>query len=173
MERIERTSDEADLSAQEAPPRQGARLSGPDEDDGRPPHPRRSTGSRTQAPHGLTGRGTASPRLVMLSSPRDFATIQDRGTSRSHPLLVARFLRNERDDTRFGLATGRRLGNAVVRNRARRRLREALRSKAGSIQPGWDVLIVARPALVTSEYRTIVEALDRLLGRAGILGEKG
>jgi len=109
----------------------------------------------------------------MLSSPRDFATIQERGTSRSHPLLVARFLRNERGETRFGLATGRRLGGAVVRNRVRRRLREALRSMAASIEPGWDVLIVARPDLVSSDYKAIVEALERLLGRAGILGENG
>jgi ribonuclease P protein component len=108
----------------------------------------------------------------MLSNPRDFATIQERGTSRSHPLLVARFLKNDREETRFGLATGRRLGGAVVRNRVRRRLREGLRSMAASFQPGWDILIVARPALVTADYKAIVEALDRLLGRAGVLGDK-
>jgi ribonuclease P protein component len=78
----------------------------------------------------------------MLSRPQDFAALQA-GTVRSHPLLTARFLRTDLETTRFGLATGRKLGSAVVRNRVRRRLREGLRAMAPSFQPGWDVLIIA------------------------------
>ena len=74
------------------------------------------------------------------------------------------------ETTRFGLATGRKLGGAVVRNRVRRRLREVLRAMAPSFQPGWDVLIVARPAIVEADHRTLVDALRRLLQRGGVLG---
>ena len=106
----------------------------------------------------------------MLSSPQDFAAIQGAGTTRSHALLSARFLRTDLETTRFGLSTGRQLGGAVVRNRVRRRLREALRVMAPSFQPGWDVLIIARPALVTADHDALVTALRRLLGRGGVLG---
>jgi ribonuclease P protein component len=110
------------------------------------------------------------PRLVMLSRPQDFAAFQEGGTSRSHPLLSARFRRTDLETTRFGLSTGRALGGAVVRNRVRRRLREALRAMAPSFQPGWDVLIIARPAIVEADQETLVGALRRTLVKGGALG---
>ena len=106
----------------------------------------------------------------MLSRPKDFAAVQGSGTSRSNTLLTARFLRTDLESTRFGLSTGRKLGGAVVRNRVRRRLREALRVMAPSFQPGWDVLIIARPAIVDADHATLVGALSRLLHRGGVLG---
>ncbi len=106
----------------------------------------------------------------MLTSPMDFAALQAGGTTRSHPLMIAKVRRTDLSDVRFGLSTGRPLGNAVVRNRVRRRLREALRVMAPSFQPGWDVLIIARPALVAADHAALVEALERLLRKAGVLG---
>jgi ribonuclease P protein component len=106
----------------------------------------------------------------MLSRPQDFAALQGTGTSRSHPLFSARFLRTDLETTRFGLSTGRKLGGAVVRNRVRRRLREALRAMAPSFQPGWDVLIIVRPAIVDVDHEALVGALRRLLQRGGVLG---
>jgi ribonuclease P protein component len=106
----------------------------------------------------------------MLSRPQEFAAFQGAGTTRSHPLLTARFLRTELGTTRFGLATGRKLGNAVVRNRVRRRLREVLRVMAPSFQPGWDVLIIARPAIVDADHDALVGAVRRTLVRGGVLG---
>ena len=170
-ERIARSPDEADLSAQEAPSREGARLSCPHADPWGPTRHRRSTGSWSEAADGLTdGRGTQPPRLVMLSRPQDFAAVQGSGTSRSHPLFSARFLRTDLETTRFGLSTGRKLGGAVVRNRVRRRLRETLRVMAPSFQPGWDVLIIARPAIVGADQEALAGALRRLLQRGGVLG---
>ena len=89
---------------------------------------------------------------------------------RSHPLLAVRVARTDLETTRFGLATSRALGSAVVRNRIRRRLREALRVMAPSFQPGWDVLIIARPALVDADHVALATTLRRLLGRGGVLG---
>ena len=53
----------------------------------------------------------------------------------------------------------------MVRNRVRRRLREALRVMAPAFQPGWDVLIIARPALVAADHDALVGALRRVLRR--------
>ena len=172
MERISYSpDDEADLPAQKAPSREGARISRPDANRRRPTRDRSPTGSRSEAADGLTnGRGNNPPRLVMLSRPQDFAALQGAGTIRSHPLFSARFLRTDLETTRFGLSTGRKLGGAVVRNRVRRRLREVLRAMAPSFQPGWDVLIIARPAIIESDHEALVGALRRLLQRGGVLG---
>jgi len=106
----------------------------------------------------------------MLSRPQDFAAFQGSGTTRSHQLLTARFRRTDLETTRFGLSTGRALGGAVVRNRVRRRIREALRVMAPSFQPGWDVLIIARPGIVDADHDTLVAAQRRVLVRGGVLG---
>ena len=106
----------------------------------------------------------------MLSRPQDFAAIQGAGTTRSHHYFTVRFLRTDLETTRFGLSTGRRLGGAVVRNRVRRRLREVLRVMAPSFQPGWDVLIIARPSIVGADHDALVGALHRVLRSGGVLG---
>jgi ribonuclease P protein component len=105
----------------------------------------------------------------MLSSPEDFASLQGQGAVRSNPLLVVRIRRTDLEETRFGLSTGRKLGGAVVRNKVRRRLREILRVMAPSFQPGWDVLIIARPPVVAADYRALTGALHNLLRRGGVL----
>ena len=106
----------------------------------------------------------------MLSRPGAFARLAEGSVTRTHPLLVGRFARTDLDQTRFGLATGKRLGGAVVRNRVRRRIREALRVMAPSFQPGWDVLIIARPALVAADHDALVGALNRVLQAGGVVG---
>jgi len=106
----------------------------------------------------------------MLSRPGDFARLTERSDAKTHPLLVGRFVRTDLDQIRFGFATGKRLGGAVVRNRARRRIREELRAMAPSFQPGWDVLIIARPALLEADHDALVGALRRVLRSGGVLG---
>jgi ribonuclease P protein component len=108
----------------------------------------------------------------MLTRPRDFEALQERGAIRSNALLAARTLRTEHGATRFGLATGRTLGSAVVRNRVRRRLREAIRSMLPSLRPGWDVLLIARPAIVGADHQAVIQALRRLLAKGGVLDEE-
>ena len=172
MERIARHLDEADVPAQEAASREGARLPRPDEDLRGAEGARSAASARAQAADDglIRERGQDPPRLVMITRPRDFATLQSEGAVRAHPLLLARFVRTDLGTTRFGLAAGRKLGGAVVRNRVRRRLREALRVMAPSFQPGWDVLIIARPALVEADHDALVGALRRVLRRGGVLG---
>ena len=163
--------DEADLSAKEAASRQGTRLPCPDEEPRGTPGTGRPPRSRPQEANGLTtDRGHNPPRLVMLSRPEDFAALQGEGTVRSHPLLVVRIRRTGLVETRFGISTGRKLGGAVVRNRVRRRLRESLRAMAPSFQPGWDVLIIARPPVISADFQALAGALQNLLRRGGVLG---
>lgn len=108
------------------------------------------------------------PALPMLRRRADFEAIGRDGTARSTPTLVLRSLRTDRTETRFGLSTPRTLGGAVQRNRVRRRLRELVRARTERIGPGWDLLVIARPAAASASQAELGEAMDALLRRSGI-----
>jgi ribonuclease P protein component len=64
---------------------------------------------------------------------------------------------------------GKRVGKAVVRNRARRRVREAVRLVYGQIAPGWDLVFVLRsPDLALIEFVQVQALVEQLLRRAGV-----
>jgi ribonuclease P protein component len=105
--------------------------------------------------------------LEMLRSKRDFAALQEHSRSRAHPLLVVRYRRNGLDHDRFGISTGKRLGGAVVRNRIRRRIREALPRTERQGPPGWDILVVLRQPSSVASYRELADALQRTIGPIG------
>jgi ribonuclease P protein component len=68
----------------------------------------------------------------------------------------------------IGLTVTRKIGGAVVRNRARRRLREALRLiLPGPALPGHDYVVVARPAALTCPFALLQEELAGALEQMG------
>jgi ribonuclease P protein component len=161
---------EEDVSAQEALAEARARLHGPHGDEGRSPRARSSSSQGAQAAHRLTAEPAARemPALPMLRRRADFEAIGRQGSARSTPLLVLRSLRTGRAETRIGLSTPRTLGGAVQRNRVRRRLRSSLRERIGRIGPGWDLLLIARPAAGDASQAELGAAIDALLARSDI-----
>lgn len=74
--------------------------------------------------------------------------------------------RNELAVSRFGFVVSRRIGKAAVRNRVKRRLREAVRHHLHEVPPGWDVVVLARAPIVEARFSEIENALAQLLARA-------
>ena len=72
---------------------------------------------------------------------------------------------------RVGITTGKKLGHAVVRNRARRRLREVYRLNESLFKPGFDIVVVARHKCVTADFQKLTKAYLSLAQKAGILLE--
>jgi ribonuclease P protein component len=58
---------------------------------------------------------------------------------------------------RFGFTVTRQMGNAVVRNRIKRRLREAVRTTGNLAAPGFDYVIIARTEALNCDYRRLVD----------------
>jgi ribonuclease P protein component len=71
--------------------------------------------------------------------------------------------------TRIGVVAGKSVGGAVVRNRAKRLLREAVRAYGAQLTPGWDVMLIARAPLAKVKLPETQAALGGLLKRAGLL----
>ncbi|MEY3494656.1 MAG: ribonuclease P protein component [Candidatus Limnocylindrus sp.] len=87
------------------------------------------------------------------------------------PLLGIRFVVRETSDPtlRIGIAAGKKIGGAVVRNRIRRRLKAIARDLAPSVKPGTDLLIGVRaPASVASSAQ-LRAALTECLRRGKLL----
>jgi ribonuclease P protein component len=63
---------------------------------------------------------------------------------------------------------GRVVGKAVQRNRAKRRLREAVRADLPNLADGWDLVFTARPALVVAPFVQVRDAVRQVLQRAQV-----
>lgn len=68
---------------------------------------------------------------------------------------------------RVAYAIGKRAGNAVARNRLRRRLRAAMRDQAALLEPGSAYLVSAEPHAATMSYVALCEAVGRALSSDG------
>ena len=108
-------------------------------------------------------------RRFRLRRSQDLERARRSGKSYSHPLLVLVACRNEQDRIRVGVVAGRAVGSAVRRNRGKRLLRAAMQNVVGAIVPGWDVVLIARAALVESSCAEVQEALAVLLRRAELV----
>ena len=83
-----------------------------------------------------------------------------------HSMFALRARPNGLDEFRVAVAAPRSLGGAVVRNRSRRRLRDAFRAAIGELESaaGFDVLIVARPPTATAAFAELRKAASVILG---------
>lgn len=102
-----------------------------------------------------------------LLSNRQFRAVYDRGQKFNTPFFSAFFLPTDNGLQRFGLTTTRKIGNAVLRNRCRRRLREIFRLRDHNHLEGigFDVVLNVRHSVATARYQEIEAAFSQLLLR--------
>ncbi len=106
-------------------------------------------------------------RQLRLRRRAEFDAVYARRRTWSNNLLVLRNSPNQMEHNRYGFVTSKRLGGAVVRNRVRRRLREAVRSLP--VSAGWDVIISAKVPAARSNFHELKRAVVDLLTSARML----
>lgn len=88
----------------------------------------------------------------------DFRHIYAKGKSCVSPYLVVYCRRNRSDVNRLGVTVSAKIGNAVCRNRIRRRLREIYRLNSSLLRSGYDIIIVARTRSINAEFNGMRDA---------------
>jgi len=148
-------SDEAHFSAEQPRPRTASRFPSPDVDSGR----------SCSDPRASRTRPSQAERLTVISARRDFlAANSARRKSTAGFVLLVRDRADDSDGKRVGFTVTKKIGNAVVRNRMKRRFRELARDvilsqgKAGS-----DHILIGRAGGVERDFATLRAELVRAL----------
>ncbi|MBE6729258.1 MAG: ribonuclease P protein component [Ruminococcaceae bacterium] len=110
-------------------------------------------------------------KIKTLKLNKDFRRLYARGKCIVSPYFVTYFKRNGTDDIHIGITTGKKLGNAVSRNRARRLIRAAFRQNLPNLKSGYDFVFVARVRLLSSKSTTLGDIMKEQFISAGIWKE--
>jgi ribonuclease P protein component len=105
--------------------------------------------------------------VVRLKRRREFLAVAGTRCRWVTPAFVLQAgRRGAAEEIGIGFTATRRLGNAVARNRARRRLRAAARALLpGAAKPGYDYVLVARPAILTCPFEALLSDLANAFAR--------
>ncbi|MGH2905498.1 MAG: ribonuclease P protein component [Solirubrobacterales bacterium] len=96
----------------------------------------------------MTALAPARTKGRRLSRSTEFQRVYRQGRSKANRHLVLySFARGEDDEARprFGVSVGRKVGNAVIRNRVKRTIREAVAELEPNLPDGLDYVVLARP----------------------------
>jgi len=107
------------------------------------------------------------PKRFRLTQSKDFARIRRLGRSCGNRLLVVYVLPKLSDETRIGFSVSKRVGKAVIRNRVKRRMREAVGQQISAVRPGQDLVFIARPASSEATYQQIEHSIAYVLDKTG------
>ena len=113
------------------------------------------------------------PRSSRILRSADFRTVYDNGIRVSGPLFAAFCLAREETDggegARLGLTVPRAIGGAVVRNRIKRRLREAFRLHRAEFGSQWDIVLNPRRAALAAPFPEIERAFAKVIEKCAHL----
>ena len=109
------------------------------------------------------------PRNRILKKKKDFQAVYSHGKSYANRFLVLYVFRSNGFQGKVGFAAGKKLGNAVKRNRVKRLLRESYRMNQGAIKEGVSLLFVGRKAAVDAGCQDLEKAFIALAKKAGIM----
>lgn len=110
-------------------------------------------------------------RRLRLRAEADFVRVRSQGRSWRDRLFTLIVLENNLPYNRYGFVVSKRVGNAVVRNLVKRRLRELLRhlDSAGRLNNGYDCLLIVRPVAAAAAFDALGMSVEALLRRAKLL----
>ncbi len=108
------------------------------------------------------------PTFASLRENKEFRTLYYHGRSQVHPALVTYVRKNRLGYPRVGITTGKKLGGAVQRSRARRVIRAAFYPLCPRVG-GYDIVFVARGRLLSMKSTQLLPVMEQQLAQLGAL----
>jgi ribonuclease P protein component len=117
----------------------------------------------------VTTRATGErfPKSLRLRRRSDFLRVQGSGIKVAVEPLLALALQNSRGNTRLGITVSKKVGNAAIRNRIRRRLREIFRKQRPHLPRGLDLVLIAMPRAQLADFQALDRAYQALAEELG------
>ncbi len=107
-------------------------------------------------------------RSYSLKRHKEFRYTYARGRAQSLPLFTLVYAKNRNESVRVGFSVSKRIGNAVQRNRAKRRMRASLSPMLPHLAGGFNVIFVAKPEVLEAPFPELSKQMETLVRRAGL-----
>ncbi|MDD4211163.1 MAG: ribonuclease P protein component [Clostridia bacterium] len=104
-----------------------------------------------------------------LTKRKEFNYIFKQGKAFSTKLFVLNYSPTKLPTFKVGFSVSKKIGNAVVRNKVKRRMREALRALQNQINPKYNYIFVARVGIELANFEQIKESFNYSLEKSGLL----
>lgn len=104
-----------------------------------------------------------------LKQNKEFRRLYYRGKTDAASCLVTYIMKNRLDETRIGITCGKKVGNAVKRNRARRVIRAAFNHCEDRLNGSYDIVFVARTRTAEVKMQQVLRQMDEQLRKLGAI----
>ncbi len=107
-------------------------------------------------------------RSYSLKRHKEFRYTYARGRAQNSPLYTLVYAKSRNETVRIGFSVSKRVGNAVQRNRAKRRMRACITPMLPHLAGGNNVILIAKPDVITAPFSDLQTQMETLFRRAGL-----
>ncbi|SDY34463.1 MULTISPECIES: ribonuclease P protein component [Salimicrobium] len=111
-------------------------------------------------------------KAYRIKKNKEFQTVFKKGKSFANRQLVLYYYKKDQPHFRIGLSVSKRIGNAVMRNKVKRYLRQAFQEMEEDLHQEYDYVVIARKPVNTMEYHELKQSLQHVCRRSGVLKKK-
>lgn len=108
-------------------------------------------------------------KITKIKENREFRRAYNKAASYVGPFTVVYVMKNRNKGIRLGITTGKKIGKAVYRNRAKRVITAAFSENLPFLSGNYDIVVVARPRILTVKSTVVAVSMSKLFKNAGII----
>ncbi|MBM7624302.1 ribonuclease P protein component [Sporohalobacter salinus] len=117
----------------------------------------------------MNNKDESFPKSERLTKTHQFKRVYNQGNSISNNLVVLYTLKRSSGNRRIGFSVSKKVGNAVVRNRIKRILKEIYRRNKSELINNIDLVFIARQGISSASYQEIKNSVFDLFAKAKIM----
>jgi ribonuclease P protein component len=106
---------------------------------------------------------------VKIRNTREYSLVYKNGKKFIGRFVVVFVYKNQLEFSRYGVVASKKVGKAVKRNKAKRRLKDMIGRMHNQVVPGYDIVLTARNALPQADFDLIIKEGEKLFKKAGLV----